>query len=58
MRGLPNHVCFTVGDLDAEVRKLEANGVRLRNKVLDFHNRKLVFLSGPEGVTVELAQWS
>ena len=52
-----NHVCFTVDDPDAEVKKLEANGVRLRNKVLDFHNRKLVFLSGPEGVTVELAQW-
>jgi hypothetical protein len=24
---------------------------------MEFHNRKLVFLSGPEGVTVELAEW-
>jgi len=24
---------------------------------MQFHDRKLVFLSGPEGVTVELAQW-
>ena len=22
-----------------------------------FHNRKLVFLSGPEGITVELSEW-
>jgi len=52
-----NHVCFAVDDLDSEVARLKANGVKLRNEVLDFHNRKLVFLSGPEGVTVELAQW-
>jgi len=24
---------------------------------MDFHSRKLVFLDGPEGVTVELSQW-
>jgi hypothetical protein len=24
---------------------------------MHFHDRKLVFLSGPEGVTVEMAQW-
>lgn len=52
-----NHVCFAVTDLDAEVARLTAAGVRLRNEVLDFHNRKLVFLSGPEGITIELAQW-
>ena len=52
-----NHVCFTVDDLDAEVAKLTAAGVRLRNKVMDFHNRKLVFVHGPEDVTIELAQW-
>ena len=52
-----NHVCFAVDDLDAEVARLTAAGVQLRNEVMDFHDRKLVFLSGPEGVTVELAQW-
>ncbi len=50
-----NHICFTVDNLDAEVERLKANGVELRSDVLDFHNRKLVFLCGPEGVTVELA---
>jgi hypothetical protein len=24
---------------------------------MDFHSRKLVFLVGPGGVTIELAQW-
>lgn len=52
-----NHVCFAVDDLEAEVVRLEARGVKLRNEVMEFHDRKLVFLSGPEGVTVELAEW-
>jgi hypothetical protein len=28
-----------------------------RNEMMTFHDRKLVFLEGPEGITVELAQW-
>lgn len=52
-----NHICFAVDDLDAEVARLKANGIELRNKVMTFHDRKLVFLCGPEGITVELAQW-
>lgn len=52
-----NHICFAVDDLEAEVRKLTAAGVRLRNRIMEFHNRKLVFLYGPEDVTIELAQW-
>jgi catechol 2,3-dioxygenase-like lactoylglutathione lyase family enzyme len=52
-----NHICFAVDDLEAVVTRLKANGVKLRNEVMDFNNRKLVFLSGPEGVTVELAEW-
>lgn len=52
-----NHICFAVKDLDAEVRRLTSHGVTLRNEVMDFHARKLVFLSGPEGITVELAEW-
>ena len=52
-----NHICFAVDDLDAEVAKLTAAGVQLRNEVMQFHSRKIVFLRGPEDVTVELAQW-
>jgi catechol 2,3-dioxygenase-like lactoylglutathione lyase family enzyme len=52
-----NHICYAVDDLAAAVRKLVDGGVELRNEVMEFHDRKLVFLAGPEGITVELAQW-
>ena len=52
-----NHICFAVDDLEGEIAKLTAAGVKLRNKMMGFHSRKLVFLDGPEGVTVELAEW-
>jgi catechol 2,3-dioxygenase-like lactoylglutathione lyase family enzyme len=52
-----NHVCFAVGDLDAEVRRLTAAGVALRSEVMTFHDRKIVLLAAPEGITVELAEW-
>jgi hypothetical protein len=32
-------------------------GVALRNQPMVFHDRKLVFLRGPENVVVELAEW-
>jgi catechol 2,3-dioxygenase-like lactoylglutathione lyase family enzyme len=52
-----NHLCFAVDDIEAEVSRLTAQGVTLRNHLMTFHDRKLVFLNGPEGVTIELAQW-
>jgi catechol 2,3-dioxygenase-like lactoylglutathione lyase family enzyme len=52
-----NHVCFRVDDLDATVARLQAHGIRLKNQVMTFHDRRLVFLHGPAGVTVELAEW-
>jgi catechol 2,3-dioxygenase-like lactoylglutathione lyase family enzyme len=52
-----NHICFAVDDIEAEVDKLKSNGFRTRNEIMDFHSRKLVFIEGPEGVTVELSQW-
>jgi catechol 2,3-dioxygenase-like lactoylglutathione lyase family enzyme len=51
-----NHVCFRVDDLDAVLAHLAAHGVTPRNDVMDFHDRRLVFLDGP-GIVVELAQW-
>ena len=52
-----NHICFAVDDIEAEVAKMKSHGFETRNNILDFHSRKLVFLIGPEGVTVELSQW-
>ena len=51
-----NHICFAVDDLDGEIKRLRAAGVETRNDILDFHGRKLVFLRGPEGITVELSE--
>ncbi|MCP4327275.1 MAG: glyoxalase [Alphaproteobacteria bacterium] len=52
-----NHLCFAVDDIETEVARLKAAGVEFRGDILDYHNRKLVFLYGPGGVTFELAQW-
>ena len=51
-----NHVCFRVVDLEAPLAHLAAHGVKPRNEIMDFHERRLVFLDGP-GVVVELAEW-
>jgi catechol 2,3-dioxygenase-like lactoylglutathione lyase family enzyme len=53
-----NHLCFAVDDIEATIATVTAKGVKLRNELLTYHNRKLVFLDGPEGVTIELAQWT
>jgi catechol 2,3-dioxygenase-like lactoylglutathione lyase family enzyme len=52
-----NHICFAVDDVEEEVAKLKARGFETRNQILEFHSRKLIFIDGPEGVTVELAEW-
>jgi catechol 2,3-dioxygenase-like lactoylglutathione lyase family enzyme len=53
-----NHICFAVSDIDAMIARVTAAGVRLRNQPMVFHDRKLVFLEGPEGIVVELAEWT
>ena len=52
-----NHVCFAVDDIEADVARLRAHGIAMRNELMDFHSRKLIFVKGPEGITVELSQW-
>ena len=52
-----NHICFAVDDIAAELDKLRAHGVAPLNEVMDFHDRKLVFVAGPEGIVVELSQF-
>lgn len=52
-----SHLCFRVDDLDATLGRLAEAGVSTRNEIMDFHDRRLVFLDGPSGVVVELAEW-
>ncbi len=53
-----NHLCFAVENIEAKVERLRAAGVTFRNELMTFHQRKLIFLEGPEGITVELAEWA
>jgi len=52
-----NHVCFRVRDLDETLDRLRAGGVLVRTKIMEFHDRRLVYVVGPEAATVELAEW-
>jgi catechol 2,3-dioxygenase-like lactoylglutathione lyase family enzyme len=52
-----NHVCFRVDDLDRALALFAESGHTPRNALMDFHDRRLVFLDGPAGVVVELAEW-
>lgn len=53
-----NHICFAVDDIEALVANLRSSGVEVRGELKGFHDRQLFFLTGPDGITVELAQWS
>ena len=52
-----NHLALRVENLESEVKRLKEAGVVLKNQPVAFHNRRLVFLAGPEDVTIELVQW-
>jgi catechol 2,3-dioxygenase-like lactoylglutathione lyase family enzyme len=53
-----NHVCFRTEDLDETLERFAAIGHKPRNEIMEFHDRRLVFLDGPAGVVFELAQWT
>jgi catechol 2,3-dioxygenase-like lactoylglutathione lyase family enzyme len=52
-----NHLALRVENLDSEVKRLKEAGIVFKNEPVSFHNRKLVFLVGPEDVTIELVEW-
>ncbi len=53
-----NHVCFAVDNIADVVARVQEAGFRTRAGILEFHSRKLAFLWGPGGVTVELSEWT
>jgi catechol 2,3-dioxygenase-like lactoylglutathione lyase family enzyme len=53
-----NHVCWRTDDLDATLERFAAIGYKPRNTIMEFHDRRLVFLDGPAGVVFELAEWT
>jgi catechol 2,3-dioxygenase-like lactoylglutathione lyase family enzyme len=52
-----NHVCWRTDNLDATLDRFGAIGYKPRNTIMEFHDRRLVFLDGPAGVVFELAEW-
>lgn len=52
-----NHLCFKVDNIEDEVEHLKSHGVKILTHVLEFHDRKLVYIEGPNKVILELAQW-
>ena len=52
-----NHLCFAVDNIEKEVQRLKGKGIRFLNEVMEFRGKKLTFFSGPEGITLELAEW-
>ena len=53
-----NHLAFRVDDIAATAAHLEANGAARLNAEIDYISRKLEFFAGPEGVTIELVEWT
>ena len=51
-----DHLGFRVDDLDATVKRLESLGARVRIPPFTEGEDRLVFLSDPDGVWIELSQ--
>lgn len=53
------HIAFEVDDIEAEVERLKANGVRFQSNIQVWGKtgKKLVYCYGPEGIILELAQY-
>lgn len=52
-----NHLALRVDDLAATTARLEASGVEALSDEMDYISRRLRFLRGPEGITIELVEW-
>jgi catechol 2,3-dioxygenase-like lactoylglutathione lyase family enzyme len=52
-----NHLAFRVDDIEAVTAQLMASGVTMLSDQMNYISRKLRFIEGPEGITIELVQW-
>ena len=52
-----NHICFKVDNITQEIKRLKANNVVFLNDIMDFHNKKLIFIKGPDNTVIELAEY-
>ncbi|MCO1334872.1 glyoxalase [Microbulbifer sp. OS29] len=52
-----NHLCFTVDNMEETLIELRKNGIHTRSDIVEYQKRKLVYIEGPEFITIELAEW-
>jgi catechol 2,3-dioxygenase-like lactoylglutathione lyase family enzyme len=51
------HICFAVEDIEAILTKLKKKGFKAFSEIQNYENvYKLVYVHGPEGIIVELAE--
>ena len=53
------HIAFAVDDIQAEVRRLKAKGIRFQSEIQTWERsgKQIVYFCGPEGILLELAQY-
>ncbi len=51
-----DHLGLWVDDLEAACTRMETFGCRINSGPTDLHDRRILFLAGPEGITLELMQ--
>ncbi|WP_444918638.1 VOC family protein [Microbulbifer sp. JMSA003] len=51
-----NHLCLKVDNLNEALKYLSKQGISTRSGILEYQDKKLAFLLGPENITVELAE--
>ncbi|MBW1931169.1 MAG: VOC family protein [Deltaproteobacteria bacterium] len=54
------HLAFRVNDIEKEVERLKRNGVEFLSEVMVYKKlgKKLVYFCGPDGILLELAEYS
>jgi hypothetical protein len=52
-----NHLCFAVHNIEEIAQALKSAGVKFSNDLMTFHDRKLLFVEGPERITIEWVQF-
>ena len=51
-----DHIAFEVEDIVSEVSRLKSLNIKIINDVFIVGQKKLAFIEGPDGITIELAE--
>lgn len=51
-----DHIAFEVSDIESTLNKLKANNIIIIKETFIVGQKKLAFIEGPDGITIELAE--